>query len=660
MEDAQPTRFSTPPPDSTVPNGNTSTEPLEDVSDGPAERLRVGYVYEEQMTLHRQDPVTVQSHGTHPEAPERITRVHEIFKNNSLLKHMKRLPIRAVTEREVLLAHAREVWEEVQSLATFTVEDISNSAFYYETKSLYVCPTTPIAARLSCGGVIEVCLAVARGEIEKAFANVRPPGHHAEPDKCMGFCFFNNVGVAVRAVQQQTNIKRIMILDWDVHHGNGTQKIFEKDADVLYVSLHVYENGTFYPCGVYGAMDSCGTGPGRGRSVNIPWPSTGRTDADYLLAMQSLVMPIAEEFAPELVIISSGFDAADGDELGRCKVSPGGYAHMTHMLSRLAGGRVVVALEGGYNVNSVARSALAVGRTLLGESPPEMEPLTASEEASETIFAVAKFQSQFWKKIDMRAVEPLDDEDRQVTWSIPDLVQAHRTDYMYRQLGMVQLPITKTFEQYSSQVMCTKDLWSAEVIVLFAHEMGNMRAELASKMTCDIEMESSYLIDASKGIVDWCKSEGYGLVDLNLHIKRPLITKADKESTRGIMTYIWDNYLCLTNARNIILVGHNQGVHAVMELINSRAATVTRQVSLVAQFVGYSSLPLVTKGEEQLRAWYSSHSVVFIPHDHPVKKDGKHLKRLGGLVTSNETKPIKLLIESLGSLKREAKSRVKQ
>ena len=94
------------------------------------------------------------------------------------------------------------------------MEDIVNSATYYEGKSLYVCPTTPIAARLSCGGVIEVCLAVARGEIEKAFANVRPPGHHAEPDKCMGFCFFNNVGVAVRAVQQQTNIKRIMILDW--------------------------------------------------------------------------------------------------------------------------------------------------------------------------------------------------------------------------------------------------------------------------------------------------------------------------------------------------------------------------------------------------------------------------------------------------------------
>jgi histone deacetylase 6 len=169
-----------------------------------------------------------------------------------------------------------------------TTADIIQAEEYYESLSLYVMGGTTRAARLSCGGVIEACLSVARNELKKTFAIVRPPGHHAEPDDAMGFCFFNNVAVGIRVVQQLTPLKRILILDWDVHHGevaatqireislfhcysfsrfctgNGTQRAFYDDPSVLYISLHRYENGRFYPCGPFGSMESCGEGRGLG------------------------------------------------------------------------------------------------------------------------------------------------------------------------------------------------------------------------------------------------------------------------------------------------------------------------------------------------------------------------------------------------------------
>ncbi|KAI0036184.1 histone deacetylase clr3 [Vararia minispora EC-137] len=594
------------------------------------ERQVVGYVYSEQMMLHNKlntDP----DDDEHPEKPARIEAVHGLFEKNSLIRNMKRLPIRPVREDEVLLVHSRQLWNDVQKLSHFTYADLINSAEFYEHKSLYVCSNTPLAARISCGGVIEACLAVARGDLQKAFANVRPPGHHAEPDECMGFCFFNNVAVAARVVQQQTKVRKIMILDWDVHHGNGTQRAFEDDPSVLYISMHRYENGEFYPNGTYGAMDSCGDRSGRGYSVNIPWSSAGMGDAEYILAMQSIVMPIASEFAPQLVIISSGFDAAEGDPLGECHVSPAGYAHMTHMLSGLAGGRVVAALEGGYNVDAVARSALAVGRTLLGESPPEMAPLMASEEGAETIFAVAKYQSRFWKNIDVRACEP--QEGTPSVFSILELLKAHRTEYMYREFGMLELPLMQEYEQlYTSQAMCSQDLMKSTTVVVFVHEFGNIKADIANSLTCEVQKEHSYLVDASKLVTKWCKEEHYALMDINLYPKRPLITRSEKESARGVMTYIWDNYLLLSGATNFIFIGHGQGVLGVMELINARSATVQRHVLLVAQFVGLSPIPLIPKHDDVLTSWYLRHSMIIIPPDHQVRKDGRMLKRHGKTV----------------------------
>ncbi|RKP07643.1 hypothetical protein THASP1DRAFT_16759 [Thamnocephalis sphaerospora] len=215
--------------------------------------------------------------------------------------------------------------------------------------SIYFNTDTPFCARLSCGGTIDLCVEVASRRLRNGMAIVRPPGHHAESDEVSqkGFCIYNNVVVAAKRVLELKLARRIMIVDWDVHHGNGIQRAFFDDPNVLYVSLHRYEDGEFYPGTEEGAHDQVGEGKGVGRNLNIPWPCAGMTSADYVLAFEKLVIPIGREFAPDLVIVSAGFDAAEGDYLGECKVTPACYGWMTNMLSTLADGHVALILEVG-------------------------------------------------------------------------------------------------------------------------------------------------------------------------------------------------------------------------------------------------------------------------------------------------------------------------
>lgn len=231
---------------------------------------------------------------------------------------------------------------------------------------------------------------------DNAVALVRPPGHHAETNVCMGFCYYNNAALAAYAAlnrkyqysaaasissespehsnpsheqheREQNPIRRVLIVDWDVHHGNGTQRIFEDDPRVLYISLHRYP---FYPN--TGAYNEVGKGEGVGYTVNIGWPEGGVGDVEYLAAFRQIIMPIAEQFNPDLVLISAGFDAALGDPLGGCCLTPVGYAHMTHQLLSLAKGKLMLILEGGYNLKSIASSAEACIRIMLGEEPPPL------------------------------------------------------------------------------------------------------------------------------------------------------------------------------------------------------------------------------------------------------------------------------------------------
>lgn len=180
---------------------------------------------------------------------------------------------------------------------------------------------------------------------------VRPPGSHAEHQQAMGFCYFNSVAIAARHLQYRLNLKRILIVDWDVHHGNGLQQTFYDDPSVLYISLHRHDDGNFFPG--TGSVNEVGNGPGVGFNVNIPWNGTLQPpmgDAEYLAAFRTIVMPIARQFDPEIVLVACGFDGASGHPppLGGYQISAACFGAMTQQLMTLAGGRVVLALEGGY------------------------------------------------------------------------------------------------------------------------------------------------------------------------------------------------------------------------------------------------------------------------------------------------------------------------
>ncbi|XP_047597653.1 histone deacetylase 7 isoform X7 [Lutra lutra] len=259
------------------------------------------------------------------------------------------------------------------------------------------------AARWAAGSVTDLAFKVASRELKNGFAVVRPPGHHADHSTAMGFCFFNSVAIACRQLQQQGKASKILIMDWDVHHGNGTQQTFYQDPSVLYISLHRHDDGNFFPGS--GAVDEVGAGSGEGFNVNVAWaggldPPMG--DPEYLAAFRMVVMPIAREFSPDLVLVSAGFDAAEGHPapLGGYHVSAKCFGYMTQQLMSLAGGAVVLALEGGHDLTAICDASEACVAALLGN---KVDPL--SEEgwkqkpnlnAIRSLEAVIRVHSKYW------------------------------------------------------------------------------------------------------------------------------------------------------------------------------------------------------------------------------------------------------------------------
>ncbi|NWQ72230.1 HDAC7 deacetylase, partial [Neopipo cinnamomea] len=259
------------------------------------------------------------------------------------------------------------------------------------------------AARWAAGSVTELAFRVATRELKNGFAVVRPPGHHADPSTAMGFCFFNSVAIAARQLQQKGKLSKILIVDWDVHHGNGTQQIFYRDPEVLYISLHRHDDGNFFPGS--GAADEVGSGPGEGFNVNVAWaggldPPMG--DPEYLAAFRTVVMPIAHEFCPDVVLVSAGFDAADGHPppLGGYKVSAKCFGYLTKQLMSLAGGAVVLALEGGHDLTAICDASEACVSALLGDEldplPEESMRQKPNPNAVRSLEAVIQVQRKYW------------------------------------------------------------------------------------------------------------------------------------------------------------------------------------------------------------------------------------------------------------------------
>ena len=313
--------------------------------------MTTGVVFDPRFLLHR-------APYEHPEHPGRLEAIVRRLTSEGLLERCRGVPAREATDEELERVHV--------PAHVAAIDATAGSDFMQLDPDTYTCRDSAEAARLAAGGLIDLALAVGRGELDihNGFALLRPPGHHAEADRAMGFCLFNNVAAAARAAQAGGAAERVLIVDWDLHHGNGTQHTFWEDPTVLYFSAHQYP---FYPG--TGSIEEIGGGAGRGFTVNVPLPP-GCGDAEYLEAFDRVLLPVAREFAPDLVLVSAGFDAAEGDPLGSMRISPSGYAQMTERVGALARGRVVLALEGGYDLEAISRSAEACLRVLLGEPPP--------------------------------------------------------------------------------------------------------------------------------------------------------------------------------------------------------------------------------------------------------------------------------------------------
>ncbi|KAL2338300.1 hypothetical protein Fmac_012746 [Flemingia macrophylla] len=343
--------------------------------------------FDDRMLLHAE---VEKKSVPHPERPDRLRAIAASLARAGIFPgKCYPVPAREITREELIMVHTSEHIESVE----VTAESISS----YFTSDTYANQHSALAARLAAGLCADLASAIVSGHAKNGFALVRPPGHHAGVRQAMGFCLHNNAAVAALAAQA-AGARKVLILDWDVHHGNGTQEIFEQNKSVLYISLHRHEGGKFYPG--TGAAEEVGSMGAEGYCVNIPWSRGGVGDNDYNFAFQHVVLPIASKFNPDFTIISAGFDAARGDPLGCCDVTPPGYAHMTHMLNSLSGGKLLVILEGGYNLRSISSSATAVIKVLLGESPQcELENSFPSKSGLQTVLEVLKIQMNFWPSL---------------------------------------------------------------------------------------------------------------------------------------------------------------------------------------------------------------------------------------------------------------------
>jgi len=339
--------------------------------------MTTGLVFDERFLLHR-------APYNHPEHPGRLTAIRAGLEREDLMSACRRVPARPAADAELTVVHTLEHVRAIDATA--------RRDFCQLDADTYTCRDSAAAARLAAGSLVDLVLAVRRGSLDNGFGLLRPPGHHAEADCAMGFCLYNNVAIAARAALAD-GAARILIVDWDLHHGNGTQNTFWDDPAVVYFSTHQWP---LYP-GTGAAQEAGGDGA-RGRTINLPWPA-GMGDPEYLAAFDELLLPMAREFEPDLVLVSCGFDAALGDLLGQMRITPAGYARMTHRLCGLARGRVVLALEGGYNLDAIARSAAACMRVLQGEEPAERPIPQPSPAGRRAIDEARRIQRAYWKSI---------------------------------------------------------------------------------------------------------------------------------------------------------------------------------------------------------------------------------------------------------------------
>ena len=322
----------------------------------------------------------------HPERPDRLVAVTEAL--DARRASLTPLAARAADDGELLRIHGATHLSLIAEAAGHAPSRIDADT--------YACAASDSVARLAAGAAIDLTLAVASGRARSGLAAVRPPGHHAEAARPMGFCLYNNVAIAARAAQRELGVGKILIVDWDVHHGNGTQHSFEDDPSVLYFSTHQFPH---YPG--TGAWHEIGAGRGEGATLNVPMPAACG-DEEYLAVFSRVLAPVARRFLPDLIIVSAGFDAHRDDPLASMELTASGYYGMAMLVRSLAdelcGGRLACVLEGGYAASGLREGvgALIDALTAPAATPPRAAPLEAGSRAARLVDrAVAVHRGRF-------------------------------------------------------------------------------------------------------------------------------------------------------------------------------------------------------------------------------------------------------------------------
>jgi acetoin utilization deacetylase AcuC-like enzyme len=328
------------------------------------------------MTLPSGEPLPYVEPTLHFSNYRVVHRTKELLDYSGLADRLIPVPARTATVAELTAFHSAEYVAHVRAVA---------AAGGGEAGWM-----TPVSRRsydvavMAAGGALAAVDAVCAGPLDRAFALVRPPGHHARRDEALGYCLFNNVALAALHARRAHGVERIAVVDWDVHAGNGTQEAFYADPRTLFVSLH--QADLFLPERGYGALDQAGAGDAVGRTLNLPL-SVGGGDAVYAAAFDEIVVPVLDRFEPELILVSAGQDASVRDPLGRMSVTTWGFRHMAQRLiacaQRHGGGRIVVVQEGGYSEDYAPYCAHAVIETLVGHRTGIAEPITAERIASQ-------------------------------------------------------------------------------------------------------------------------------------------------------------------------------------------------------------------------------------------------------------------------------------
>lgn len=294
----------------------------------------------------------------HVESPERLRAIYKLFEESDLKNKFIHVEPRQATQEELAWNHTREHIRRIAATAGKAVSHLDPDTRTSETSY--------DVALLAVGGVFSLIDALFNKKIANGFALVRPPGHHAEADQAMGFCLFNNIAMGAHYLINRYGLKRILIVDWDIHHGNGTQHSFYDRPDVLYFSTHQFP---YYPG--TGNFSETGSGAGEGYTVNVPLPG-GQDEGEYMAIFQNILRPVALEYKPEIVLVSAGFDIYYKDPLGTMQVTEKGFAGLTRILMDIAETccerRLLLVLEGGYNVMGQKESVRAVLKELSGAS----------------------------------------------------------------------------------------------------------------------------------------------------------------------------------------------------------------------------------------------------------------------------------------------------